>query len=167
MLRRELLRSAGGVLGLVAGGAVGVVGADPDPRPLKTAGTRPNENVPTVATGALGEDPWNEPSELPVGHWILHDNGVGGFTDKADAVDFASNTVHHYTIEDETFVLDSFDDWTYIPEDRGLRFEYVTPPKRKGHTYEIRWDATAETDRHEWVEIQTPFTNRVEIVGRE
>jgi hypothetical protein len=58
-------------------GIAGMSGAsandEADPRPSPVDGTQPNENVPTVETGPLGEQPWNfDRSDVPVGHWIVN-----------------------------------------------------------------------------------------------
>lgn len=155
-------------MAMLTGAGVASAG-DADPRPDPVAGTQPNPNVPTVSTGALGDAPFNERDELPTGHWIRHNNGWI-FKDPAkqnmDHIrEFANKSVQRFIIDGEEFVLDEFGDWDYQVTDDGvprLRFEYVTPPKRKGKTYEIRWEFESEQfDRPSF-----PWSNEVEVVGR-
>lgn len=165
MKRRNALRVAGTAIAVATGASVVTAGGDADPRPEPRGGTLPNDNVPTVSTGALGGPPFYERSDLPVGHWIRHDNGWGGIPDLESARRFANNTVQRFIIDGEVFVLDEFDDWKHWVESGGvhhLTFEYVTPPKRKGKTYEIRWEF--ESDQFDYPFF--PNTNQVEIVGR-
>lgn len=175
MNRRELLQRAGGILGFAAvGGVASAADGDADPRPSPIGGSQPDENVPTVETGALGQDPFDERSEVPTGHWIVHDNswnlGLDGDRTREHAEYFANNTTQHYIIDGETFVYDSFDDWDYSQGSDGshrISIEYVTPPKRRGKTYEVRWEFEADVDDPRltrWEDV-FPFRNRVEVVG--
>lgn len=161
MRRRQLIRCAGGVFGVVSGSSVVGASGDADPRPVALAGTRPSGRMPTVSTGALPQ----ERSSLPVGHWIQHLNGWASLDRDAEELKaFAERTTQTYIIDGEAFVLDGLDDWEYFVDSDGiprLRFEYVTPPKRKGKTYEIRWELEgADIDAF-------PFTNEVTVVGRD
>lgn len=171
MRRRQLLQTAASAIGLAAGmGIVTAADDDADPRAEPHAGTSPSPNVPTVETGALGQDPFNEQSELPAGKWIDHNNGWGGPRESLRPL--ANASVQTYSIDGEEFVLDSFDDWDHIVNDDGsfgLNFQYITPPKPKGTTYEIRWEFEWKDDPlgegPDWENV-FPFWNQVEVVGR-
>lgn len=155
----------GGVALATAAGAGVVAGSDGvDPRPVSQAGTRPNPNVPATETGALG--PLGENSEVPAGSWIVHTNGWINFETKADVKAFADGTRQTYIIDDTVLVFDSFDDWTFVPENNGIELEYTTPPKPKGTTYEVRWEFEATDEEFDGWGPQFPYTNTVEVVGR-
>lgn len=152
---------------------MGTVTADEglDPRPTGQAGERPNENVPTTATGALPR----ENTEIPTGNWIRHDNGwiFSGNPTREYAVRFADASRQVYTIAGESFVLDGFEDWDYRVNENGvpiIGFSYTTPPEPKGTSYEIRWE-------FEWKDEPLPNSNvnldffplvkTVTVVGRD
>lgn len=171
MHRRQVLKLAGTAIAGIAGAGVASADGDADPRPEPQGGTQPNGNVPTVETGALGFPPFNEPGEISTGNWILHDNGwvFNGNPDKVR--EFADATTQTYVIDGEEFVLDSYDDWDHWVEDDGtphITFDYVTPPKPRGKTYEVRWEFEWDDDPHEafpnWENV-FPLSNQIEIVG--
>lgn len=172
MNRRHVLKLGGVALAGITASGVGSADGDADPRPEPQGGTVPNKNVPTRETGALGPSPFNEPSTIPVGYWIHHSNGWV-MPDNPELVEeFANKTTQIYTIDDEEFILDGFEDWDYWEESDGtphLSFDYFTPPKQKGATYEIKWEFEWDSDPMDafpnWENLY-PFSNQIEIVGR-
>jgi hypothetical protein len=169
MKRRQLLRTTGAlVIGTTGAGVAAAGDGDADPRPAPQGGTQPNENVPTVVTGPFQSGPYgDDQSKIPVGHWITHDSHWVT-KDLEGLKQFLDDTYQTFTIDGEVFVLDEADDWEPATPsgdwEAALKFEYTTPPKKKGKTYECRWNF--ESGGEYFYDDITPIWNPIEIVGR-
>lgn len=170
MRRRELLRVTGATI--TAG--VGVTGTtaasshnDLDPRPAAgCSGTLPSEDVPTMHTGALPD----QPTSINTGQWIRHrDVWNGGH----QLHEMLNSSIQTFKINGERFVLDSVEDWEIkrrvIEGSVGYTaiFEYITPPQSPGTTYEVTWNFELKEGAPDDVpsfEGIFPISNRVRVL---
>lgn len=152
MHRRSVLELLGASVGLMSVATAGAAG-DADPRPEPYAGELPDENVPYTIVVPL---PCSHPAPsinhvVPAGDWIRHTAGWGVSSDVDEPCEFLreflNNRTDVFIIDGERFVLSEADDWdiTTNPESARpgvvcvARFNYTTPPKRAGTTYDFTW----------------------------